>query len=161
MKIYIGNDHGGYETKLKIVEHVTQLGHQVIDAGTSSTETVRYPYFAADVCRAVAADPDNSRGILICSTGIGMSIIANKFRGIRAALCTSTYMARMTRRHNNSNVLCLGGKITGIFEIIDMVETWLSTDFDGGRHCISLDLIKEAEEATISQQPWTPQGPRR
>jgi ribose 5-phosphate isomerase B len=85
------------------------------------------------------------RGILICSTGIGMSIAANKVKGVRAALCTDTYMAKMTRRHNDSNVLCLGGKITGIFEIIDIVDTWLAEDYEGGRHAISLGVIGEQE----------------
>lgn len=160
MKIHIGNDHGGYDAKVQIVTRLKELGHEVVDAGTDSPDIVRYPYFAAEVCRAVV-DGRADRGILICSTGIGMSIIANKFRGVRAALCTSTFMGRMTRRHNDSNVLCLGGKITGIFELLDIVETWLTNEFEGGRHCIALDLIAEAEESMMSTKPWTPTGPRK
>lgn len=95
-------------------------------------------------------------GILICSTGIGMSIIANKFKGVRASLCTSAYMAKMTRAHNNSNILCLGGKITGICETLEMLETWLSTAYEGGRHDISLGLIVEAENAICNPNGWIP-----
>lgn len=160
MNIIIGNDHGGCDVKGQLVARIEELGHTVRNAGTDTAEIVRYPYFAGDVCRTVASG-EAERGILICSTGIGMSIIANKFRGIRAALCTDTYMARMTRRHNDSNVLCLGGKITGIFELLDIVETWLATPYDGGRHDISLGLITEAEGAMISGEPWQPTGERK
>ena len=158
--IWIGSDHGGYALKASIIAHLTPAGMDVHDVGTHSEETVRYPYYAAEVAGAVSAGRAR-RGILICSTGIGMSIIANKFRGVRAGLCTSTYMAKMTRRHNDSNVLCLGGKITGELEALDMVETWLNTEYDGGRHDISLGLIAEAEQAMIRPQPWVPAGPRR
>jgi ribose 5-phosphate isomerase B len=89
-----------------------------------------------------------------------MSIIANKFAGIRAALCTSTYMAKMTRAHNNSNILCLGGKITGVLEALDILEMWLTASYEGGRHSISLGLIREAEEAIRSEGAWQPSGPR-
>jgi ribose 5-phosphate isomerase B len=99
------------------------------------------------------------RGILICSTGIGMSIVANRYPGVRASLCTSTYMGRMTRAHNDSNVLCLGGKITGILEAIDILDAWLSTEFEGGRHNISLGLIAEAEAALCSAASWNPGDP--
>lgn len=94
------------------------------------------------------------RGILICSTGIGMSIFANKYAGIRASLCTSTYMGKMTRAHNDSNVLCLGGKITGVYEACDILEAWLKTPYEGGRHDISLDLIRRAEAAMQNGALW-------
>lgn len=158
--IWLGSDHGGYELKKQIVEHLRQKGIAVHDVGSDSEDIVRYPYYAAEVAGAVSRGKAK-RGILICSTGIGMSIIANKFRGVRAALCTSTYMARMTRAHNDSNVLCLGGKITGVFEALDILDTWLATEYEGGRHDISLGLIAEAEQATIAADPWTPTGPRK
>ena len=153
--IWIGNDHGGYELKLRIVEHLRQKGYSVHDVGSHSTEIVRYPYYAAEVAGAVSRG-EARRGILICSTGIGMSIIANKFKGIRASLCTSTYLARMTRAHNDSNILCLGGKTTGEFEALDMVDTWLATPYEGGRHDISLGLIAEAEETLCTGEVWVP-----
>lgn len=158
--LWIANDHGGYDLKRQIVEHLAGGPWTVHDAGCASSEIVRYPYYAAEVATAVQRG-EAERGILICSTGIGMSVIANKFRGVRAALCTSTYMARMTRAHNDSNVLCLGGKITGVFEALDMLDTWLATPYEGGRHDISLGLIGEAEEAMIAPEPWKPDGPRR
>lgn len=147
-EIWIGSDHGGYELKNKIIESFGEKGYSFLDVGCYSTDIVRYPYFAEAVATAVASG-ETERGILICSTGIGMSIIANKYKGIRAALCTSTYMSKMTRKHNDSNILCLGGKITGEFEALDMVDCWLTTEFEGGRHCISLGLIADAEDAIM------------
>jgi ribose 5-phosphate isomerase B len=159
-KIWIGNDHGGYELKVQIVEHLSKKGFPVQDVGTDSTGIVRYPYYAAQVCEAIQRG-DASRGILVCSTGIGMSIIANKYPGIRAALCTSTYMGRMTKAHNNSNVLCLGGKITGVFEALDILDAWLNTAYEGGRHDISLGLICQAEAALSKSTVWNPSDPDR
>jgi ribose 5-phosphate isomerase B len=156
-EIWIGNDHGGYEMKLKIVEFLKSKGLSVNNIGTDSTEIVRYPYFAAKIAGAVS-EGTISRGILICSTGIGMSIIANKYKGVRAALCTDSYMAEMTRAHNNSNILCLGGKITGINLALEIVEVWLSTAYEGGRHDISLGLIAEAEEVICKTSIWIPKN---
>lgn len=156
--IWIGNDHGGYELKLQVLEHLRGLGIPVYDAGSHSTEIVRYPYYAAQVCAGILRG-DAKRGILICSTGIGMSIMANKYRGIRASVCTSTYMGRMTRAHNDSNVLCLGGKITGVFEAIDILDAWLKTSYEGGRHDISLGLIGDAERALSSGALCGPSNP--
>lgn len=143
--VIIGNDHGGYETKLALVEHLEAKGIDVVDAGSGSDEIVRYPHYARKVAGAVARG-EVERGILICSTGIGMAIAANKFKGVRASVCTSHYMAMMTRQHNDSNVLCLGGKITGIYEILDIVDAWLENDYIGGRHEISLGLIRNMED---------------
>ncbi len=143
-RIIIGNDHGGYDVKMELARHLRERGIEVVDAGCDSAEIVRYPNYARTVAGAVARG-EFERGILICSTGIGMSIAANKFPGVRAALCTSTYMAKMTRQHNDSNVLCLGGKITGIYELLDIVDAWLENDYVGGRHAISLGLIDELE----------------
>lgn len=158
--ILIGNDHGGYDLKLHIVEYLEKAGTSYVNVGSDSTEIVRYPYFAAKVAGAISRG-EASRGILICSTGIGMSIIANKFKGVRASLCTSTYMGKMTRAHNNSNILCLGGRTTGIFEALDILEAWLTTAYEGGRHEISLGLIIEAEETLYKNGVWNPVGPMR
>ena len=144
-RLVIGNDHGGYEAKLELMKHLQAKGVDVVNFGTDSTDIVRYPHYARQVAGAVARG-EFERGILICSTGIGMSVAANKVKGIRAALCTDGYMARMTRQHNDSNVLCLGGKITGVFELIDIVDTWLSESFIGGRHTLSLEIIARQEE---------------
>jgi len=156
-EVWIGNDHGGFELKQQIVKVLTEKGIQVHDVGTDSTEIVRYPYFAQKVAGAVS-DGRAARGILICSTGIGMSIIANKFKGVRASLCTSTFMGRMTRAHNDSNILVLGGKITGVLEALDILDVWLSTEYEGGRHAISLGLIQEAENAICNPAGWNPAG---
>ncbi len=156
--LWIGNDHGGYELKLEIIDHLKKRGIPVHDVGCDSTEIVRYPYFAAKVAGAISRG-EISRGILVCSTGIGVSIIANKYRGVRASHVTSTYQAKMTRAHNDSNILCLGGKITGLFEALDMVDAWLDTEYEGGRHDISLGLIEEAEKENMAEGPgWIPKG---
>ncbi|MGA0556054.1 ribose 5-phosphate isomerase B [Larkinella sp. VNQ87] len=162
-KLFIGNDHGGFALKVALVAHLQAQGYEITDLGSDSEDIVRYPYYAAKVVKAVLQEP-NSRGILICSTGIGMSIIANKYKGIRAALCYSSYQAKMTAAHNNSNVLCLGGRCIGVFEAIDMVENWLKTPYEGGRHAISLGLIEEAEQVNFSAEQWplpesTPETP--
>ena len=149
----IGCDHGGDRIKEIVKAHLTELGYTVTDVGTDSEEIVRYPYYAARVAGAVSRG-EAGRGILICSTGIGMSIIANKFPGVRAALCTSTYMGKMTRAHNDTNVLCLGGRITGEFEVIDILDIWLRTEYEGGRHEISLGLIREAEHEMMTGRLW-------
>ena len=159
-RIWIGNDHGGYGLKLEIVEYMTRKGFPVHNAGADSTEIVRYPYYAAQVCEAILRG-DATRGILICSTGIGMSILANKYAGIRASLCTSTYMGRITRAHNDSNILCLGGKITGVLEAVDILEAWLNTEYEGGRHDISLGLIRQAEGDLSKSVVWNPSDPDR
>ncbi len=143
-RIIVGNDHGGVEAKWAIVEHLEGRGIEAVNVGTDTEEIVRYPHYARRVAGAVARG-EFPRGILICSTGIGMSIAANKVRGVRASLCTSDYMAMMTRQHNDSNVLCLGGKITGVFEILHIVDAWLDNDYVGGRHAISLGLIADME----------------
>lgn len=153
--IWIGNDHGGYDLKQHILAYLDEKAIPYRDVGSRGTEIVRYPHYAALVAGAVSRG-EAQRGILICSTGIGMSIIANRFRGVRASLCTSTYMGRMTRAHNDSNILCLGGKITGVFEALDILQAWLTTPFEGGRHCISLDLIEQVEAVQSTDQYWEP-----
>jgi len=153
--IWIGSDHGGYDLKQQILAYLGEQNILYRDVGSYSTEIVRYPHFAGLVAGAVSRGVIK-RGILICSTGIGMSIIANRFRGVRASLCTSTYMGRMTRAHNDSNILCLGGKITGVYEALDILQVWLATPFEGGRHCISLDIIQQAEAVNCTDAIWEP-----
>ena len=153
--IMTGNDHGGYDLKLVLVKYLQEKGYKVEDIGSHSKEIVRYPYYASIVANAVLSGKA-WRGILICSTGIGMSIIANKYKGIRAALCHSSYQGKMTSAHNNSNILCLGGQCIGDFEALDILDNWLNTEYEGGRHDISLGLIKKAEEINFSENIWKP-----
>ena len=156
--IYIACDHGGYKMKKLICEELARLQIQYDDIGSHSGEIVRYPYYAARVASAVSSGKIK-RGILICSTGIGMSIIANKYKGVRASLCTNEYMGKMTRAHNDSNILCLGGKITGDNITLDILRAWLTTEYEGGRHDISLDMIKSAEEEMLGEKCWIPTDP--
>ena len=158
--VLIGNDHGGFDLAGRVLKHVKARGIPAARVGSFSRKIVRYPYYAARVAGAVSRG-DVARGILICSTGIGMSVIANKFKGVRASVCTSTYMGRMTRAHNDSNILCLGGQITGTLEALDILDAWLDTAYEGGRHSISLSLIAEAEEKLCNPGGWTPRGPMR
>jgi ribose 5-phosphate isomerase B len=145
MKIAIGNDHGGYVLKLKLMKYLDENQIEYHDFGTFNEEIVRYPTYAKKVCEAII-NKEFDRGILICSTGIGMSIMANRFPGIRASVVSEHYGAKMTRAHNNSNVLCLGGKVIGEFIMKDIIDAWLTTEYEGGRHKISLDLIEKFEK---------------
>jgi ribose 5-phosphate isomerase B len=161
-KIYIGNDTAGFYLKSKCIEYLEGKGIEYVDCGSEDDpdiEATRYPFFAAKVAAAVASGEARC-GLLICGTGIGISIMANKFKGIRAALVTSTYLARMTRRHNDANILCLGGRTIGEWEAIDILETFLNTQYDGGFHDGSLDLIKEAEAKMMTDEVWE-QEPRK
>ncbi len=144
MRVAIAADHGGYELKQQIAEFLIAQGHQVQDFGTHSPKTVDYPDFAAPLARAVAAE-EFERGILICGTGIGMSVTANKVRGIRAAVCTNCYMARMSRRDNDANILCLGGRVLGLGLALEIVQVFLSSEFAGGRHARRVEKIGELE----------------
>lgn len=158
--IWIGNDHGGYELKTKILEYLDQHDIPYNDVGCHSTDIVRYPYYVAKVAGAVSSG-EADRGILICSTGIGMSIAANKYKGVRASLCATSYSGKMTRAHNNSNILCMGGKTIGTFEALEILEQWLTTEYEGGRHDISLGLIEEIEEKNLTGENWINEGEER
>lgn len=138
-KIIIGSDHGGFRLKNEIIKHIEKLGYEVSDLGCNSTESCDYPPIAKAVAKEVLET--NCEGILVCGTGIGMSIAANRFDGIRASHCTDTFSARMTRMHNNSNILCLGERITGSGLALDIVDIWLKTEFEGGRHQKRIDMI--------------------
>ena len=133
-QIVIGSDHAGYKMKQFLIQQLQDVGYDVEDKGTYSEDSVDAGAYAIKVCEDVANNLDTKYGILICGTGIGISIAANKIKGIRAALCHETYTAKMSREHNNANVLAMGGRTTG-FEIADeIVRTWMKTEFAGGRH---------------------------
>ena len=145
MKIAIGCDHAGYQYKEIVKKHLEEKGFEVIDKGTYSEERVDYPVYGEAVANAVASG-EADKGIVICGTGIGISISANKVKGIRAALCTNEYMARMARKHNDANILAFGARVLGIDVALGIVEEFFSTDFEGGRHEKRVNLIKEIEE---------------
>lgn len=153
--IYLGCDDSGYELKCEIMNWLKEQGIEYVDCG-SGDEPSRYPYYAARVASAVS-DGRAARGILICGSGIGMSIAANKYKGVRAAAITDAYSAYLTRRHNDSNILCLGGCILGRWTALRIVEVWLETAYDGGHHDVSLDLISRMEEINLTGASWCPQ----
>lgn len=145
VKVAVGSDHAAFELKRVVIQCLEELGWEYEDLGTYSTERCDYPDFGYKVAAAVAAG-EYDRGILCCGTGIGMSIVANKVKGVRAALCHDTYSARLTRMHNDSNILCLGARVIGRGLARDIVETWLKTEFIGGRHSERLRKIAALEE---------------
>ena len=144
MQIAIGSDHAAFDLKQEIKQELIAQGHEVTDFGVHSAERADYPDIALPLARAVAAR-QHERGILICGTGIGMSIAANKVRTIRAAVCTDCYMARMAREHNNAQILCLGGRVLGAGSALDIVQAFLKSEFLGGRHSERLEKVSAAE----------------
>lgn len=140
-KIYVGSDHAGYSLKELVKGYIAQWGYEAVDSGCSSEDSCDYPIFAQNVCDNLRND-QQGLGILICGTGIGMSMAANRFRGVRAALCANEYQARMSRAHNDANILCLGGRVTGQDLAISIIRVWLETDFEGGRHKKRIDIIE-------------------
>jgi ribose 5-phosphate isomerase B len=144
MKIAIGCDHGGLEHKNAIVEHLKNRGFDVEDFGIYEQVSVDYPDIAKKVCQSIV-NKDNERGILVCGTGIGMSLAANKFKGIRAAVCSEHFSAKYTRLHNDSNILCLGGRVIGIGTALELVDLFVDTEFEGGRHQNRINKITEIE----------------
>ena len=155
MRISIGSDHRGVDVKRQIIDLLRQLGHEAMDVGTQSEESVDYPDIAAEVGRRVSQS-ESDRGILICGTGIGMAIAANKFPGVRAAPCHDDLTAEMSRRHNDLNILCLSADLLGIKLIDHMVEIWLSTEFDGGRHTRRVNKISELDQQLGRMESATP-----
>ena len=146
--IFIGADSAGYALKEEVKLHLSALGYNVTDCGAYSAESSHYPLFASKVCENVLKDQENSYGILICGTGIGMSMCANKYNGIRAALCSDTFSARMTRIHNDANVICIGARVIGPSLAIDIIDAFLSSEFeDGGRHRLRVDMITDIEKS--------------
>ncbi len=145
MKIAIGSDHAGYRLKDQIVEHLKSSDHSIEDFGVFSDDSVDYPDIAAAVAGFVQKNK-LSCGLLICGTGIGMSIAANKYRGIRAALCSEPYSARCARQHNDANILSMGSRVIGAGLAIDIVDTFIKTEFEGGRHSRRIEKINLAEQ---------------
>jgi ribose 5-phosphate isomerase B len=150
MRIAVGSDHAGFDLKTALAKHLVEAGHQVVDLGTDSSEvSVDYPVFGVAVGEAVTSG-QAERGLCVCGTGIGIGIAANKVPGIRAALVHDVTTAALARQHNDANVVCVGGRTTGLAEAIDAIDTFFTTDYQGGRHQRRIDEIAdyEAEHAS-------------
>ena len=145
MKLVIGSDHGGIHLKEVLKQHLAERGIEVTDAGTYTEESCDYPDIAVKVCREITGG-NAERGILVCGTGIGMSMAANKVKGIRAALCGDVFSAIMSREHNNANVICLGERVLGPGLAVCILDAWLDTEFAGGRHERRVNKIMAVEE---------------
>ena len=146
--ILIGSDHAGYELKLKVIEHLKELGYTPIDVGNDSLESCDYPIFANRLCVGIQ-EGKAPLGILVCGTGIGMSLVANKHKGIRAACCSDTFSARLTREHNDANVLCFGSRVVGMGLAFDLVDNFLLAEYQGGKHAKRVDMITAVENGNI------------
>lgn len=151
MRIAIGSDHRGYHVRQRLVKFLESMGHEVIDAGAPDDAPTDYPDIAEVVARKVAAH-EVERGILMCGTGLGMAIAANKVPGIRATPCHDQLTAEMSRRHNDANVLCLSADLLGERLLNEVVRIWLETDFEGGRHGRRVDKITAIEQSVITQK---------
>ena len=145
MKIAIGNDHAAVKMKEEISAYLKELGHEVLNMGTDTEESCNYPEYGEKVARAVAAGEADC-GVLICGTGVGISIAANKVKGIRAAVCSEATTARLVKEHNNANIIAFGARVIGIETAKDIVKAYLEADFEGGRHQKRIDLIHAIEE---------------
>ena len=143
--IAIGSDHGGFELKEHIKKHLEERGLEYKDFGCYDENSVDYPDIAEKVCNVINSG-DADKGILVCGTGIGISIAANKIKGIRAALCSDVYSAKMTKEHNNANIICMGGRVIGRELAFMIVDTWLGAEFQGGRHQARIDKIHALEK---------------
>lgn len=144
MKVAVGCDHGGFVLKDAVISTLEELGAQVVDMGTYSTESVDYPVYGKKVADAVA-NGECDLGVVMCGTGIGISIAANKVKGIRAAVVTDEFMAEMTRRHNNANIIALGGRVITLEKAKSLVKAWYTAEFEGGRHQKRIDMITQIE----------------
>ena len=147
MKVIIGSDHAGYAAKQALIASLKKMGHSVTDAGTDSADSVDYPDFAAQVGRAIA-ESEAERGVLICGTGIGMAMAANKIAGVRAAVVTDAFTAEMSRRHNDANVLAMGARTHTIEKMQELAKIFLETPFEGGRHAGRVEKIRKLEGRT-------------
>ena len=147
-KIIIGVDHGGFEIKDQIISHLEAKGFSVTDVGTYSAESCDYPLIAHELCKRIQSG-EAPIGILICGTGIGMSIAANKHKGIRAACCSDTFSARLTRVHNDANVLCFGARVVAIGLALDLVDSFVDAEFEGDRHIKRVSMLEAIENGTI------------
>lgn len=141
MRYFIASDHAGLVVKKFIKEYLESKGIDVVDLGPFNGDRVDYPDFAQKVCSSVLLNPKDDKGILICGTGIGMSMAANKFDGIRAALCHDSYGAKMAQEHNDANILCMGERVSGLGVMQSIIDSWLDSSFEGGRHARRVDKI--------------------
>jgi ribose 5-phosphate isomerase B len=149
MKIAIGCDHAGFAIKNVIIEHITKKGYEVIDVGTNSADSCHYPIYAHALCEKIQSG-ECELGILICGTGIGMSMAANKHKGIRAACCSDTFSARLTREHNDANVLCFGERVVGAGLAADLVDAFLGAEYiNGGNHVTRVKMISDIENGSF------------
>lgn len=148
MMIAIGCDHGGYDIKNAVIAYLKEKGIDFTDCGCYSTESVDYPVFAYQVATAVASG-EAELGILCCGTGIGISMAANKVKGIRAAVCSDAFCAEMTRRHNNANILCMGGRVIDAEKAVELADIFLNTPFEGGRHSKRVQMITDIENGSF------------
>ena len=149
MKIVLGCDHAGFEIKDAVIAHIKELGHEVVEVGTFSSASCHYPIFASAACEKVLSG-ECQLGILICGTGVGMSIAANKHKGIRAACCSDVFSARLTREHNDANVLCFGQRVVGIGLALDLVDAFLSAEYaNSGNHVTRVAMLKDIEDKNI------------
>ncbi len=146
--ILIGSDHAGYSLKLQVIEHLKEIGYTPIDVGNDSLDSCDYPVFANRLCVGIK-EGKAPLGILICGTGIGMSLVANKHDGIRAACCSDTFSARLTRMHNDTNVLCFGARVVGMGLAFDLVDNFLDAEYEGGKHAKRVDMITAVENGNI------------
>ena len=146
--IAIGCDHGGYDIKNAVIEYLKEKGIEYKDYGCYSTESVDYPVFAYKVASAIV-DGEAELGILCCGTGIGISMAANKVKGIRAAVCSDAFCAEMTRRHNNANILCMGGRVIDCEKAVQLADIFLNTPFEGGRHANRVQMITDIENGNF------------
>ena len=144
MKIALGNDHAAFELKQYLAEKITEAGHEVIDLGVNSTDSVDYPVYGAAAAREVA-EGRADRAVLICGSGVGIGISANKVPGIRCVICSEPYSAEMSRRHNDANALAIGARVVGFDLAWMIVDTWLTAEFEGGRHERRVNLIKDLD----------------
>ena len=144
-KIFIGADSAGYHLKEELKGKLIAAGYDVCDCGTDSDASCHYPLFASAVAEPVAKDPEGTFGVLICGTGIGMSMCANKYNGVRAALCSDTYSAKMTRAHNDANVICMGARVIGSCLAEEILFAFLGAEFEGGRHAVRVEMMREIE----------------
>lgn len=146
MKIVIGCDHAGYAIKGIVKDHLTSMGHEVVDVGTDSTASCHYPVYASAACKKIL-DGECELGILICGTGIGMSMAANKHNGIRAACCSDTFSARLTREHNDANMLCFGERVVGAGLALELVDAFLGAEYlNNGNHVTRVAMLKDIEK---------------
>ena len=148
MKVFLGCDHGGLNIKNAIIEYLKENNFEYTDFGCYTEESVDYPEYGYKVAKAVTENAD-SLGILCCGTGIGISMAANKVKGVRAAVCTNEFMAEMTRRHNNSNIIALGGRVIDELTAVKLADIFLNTEFEGDRHTRRVDMITAIEEGTF------------